>query len=194
MARILSFDIGKINLAYCLIEVNDDPTIMPVVQEWGKIDLTLGKGGKTTMRECISNLAKIINSMQFMWTYEIPTHVIIESQGQHAVALQSIGVALLGMLDVLSRVQYNKEVTTACITPSTKFKKFGEPNYEAGDTKNKQYTKRKQRSVEMATNFLMQWGDANAAKLFADSKNDRDLADAMTNACAYIQIHIRKLT
>ena len=27
MARILSFDIGKINLAYCLIEVDDDPKI-----------------------------------------------------------------------------------------------------------------------------------------------------------------------
>ena len=180
--RVLSWDIGKKNMAYCLLEFHEQPATTandpspPRVLQWGTIDITTT--GKTT-RDYTQNLIDFIKQhMDWIQQTEL---CLLENQSKYAPTLQCLAAALHAALYSLVPT-----MRFANVSASLKFKTFLQADITEADTAKSTYTKHKKLGQQLVVTLLGQWNDVGALELFAQINQNKDMADALTNAAAFI--------
>jgi hypothetical protein len=176
--KILSWDIGIKNLAYCLIDVPSDGS-NPAVLEWKTICVECG--GK--FRDCLEKFIEHAYSQQ--WMYTEPNIVLIEFQLRSNPLMQQMAATVHATLKALS-IAANHNLEIAYINSSTKFRTFGGVDSDDGATRSQKYKDTKNKAREIALFVLENWADSDGLNTFDDNDKSYDLADALGNAAAYM--------
>jgi hypothetical protein len=182
--RVLSWDLGKKNMAYCYINFQDAQT-PPEVLRWASIDIAFAG---TTMRDFSENLIDYIMENEWMVT-EVDV-CVMESQSRFAPTLQSLASVIHATLYTLAKLRYS-QIRFANVSGSVKFKQFLQADVAEDDSVKQVYTKHKKIGQYLTKAFLRQWGDTETLATFKELKYNRDMSDALCNACAYMKIHHR---
>lgn len=187
--RILSWDIGKKNMAYCHLDVSVSTCR---VLHWATVDLAPTAkldGSKPTLRDCEEALVEHILLNQWMVT-DVDV-CVLESQSPYAPQLQCLASAIHTTIYTLARClnQSYPPPLFVNICASAKFRTFHcQPEVVDGETRKQQYTKHKKTAQQLALFLLEQWGDKAALMQFQAASCNRDMADALCNGAAHVFI------
>lgn len=200
MPRLLSFDMGFRNLSYCLIEfhdgTNDTPVHAPQIMRWGTesiIDLK-----RPTTAQIIEAGARFV--VRNPWTYDEPDIVVFEVQMKTNPKMQKLLACMHAMIYAFA-ANVGNEIVIDYVKPKLKFTYFDTmvphltQSPPAGMTASQEYRHRKRVAAAMTEAFLAMWsptysGDEKTLfiDLFHETKPNFDLADSLTNACAYAKL------
>lgn len=178
---VLSFDIGTRNLAFALVDVDDDGGAY-CVQRVGVIDL-----GSNVSRIALERLRDVLASAAFAWAFDVDIvdAYVIEQQPSNGVFKQ-ISLNLAAHFSMHDSLILGGAVLrpVRMMSPLQKFKLFPDL-YD----KNLTYVRRKEAGVEMARRILASACNESARSFFEAHafKQQTDMADAIIQACQYLK-------
>lgn len=182
---VLSFDLGFRNLSYCLVDFSAGHT--PEIIVWGNESITDLKSPTTS--QVIEAGARFI--LRNEWTYLLPDMVVFEAQMRENPKMVKLSSAMHSAITVMSSAVKNP-IDIHYVKPFLKFKYFlSDGDYKPKDPKTagQLYKIRKDVARDLTIAFLEDWKDTTNLEYFTKSAGScRDMADSLTNGCAFARL------
>jgi hypothetical protein len=180
--KILSFDCGIKNLAYCLLEVDKTAATLSIV-EWDIINIISGdKSVKSVKFGDLASLLMESLKLTFDGSYD---YILIENQP----CIKNPTMKSIQMMIYSYFLLYQPPSTQLLlISASNKLKPIVIPPGYTGSTSTSDYKKKKEAAVEITRFYLREVlkDQANEIKLGAEKKKD-DLCDSFLQAIYFIK-------
>jgi len=204
--KILSFDVGIVNLAYCIIEKNGEssPTIKsnnevvaessPTILHWEIIELSK-KGNTFSAHIATSGIAELyltlINQLDqrpYLCDVDI---VLIEKQPSFNPKMRIIAGCLQTYFYIRGVVdkQTDKINSVEFFSPKHKLKCYNGPELDIsnkGKIVKGKYAQTKKMGVAIARVKLEEYSESEWVKVFENSKKKDDLSDCYLQALTYL--------
>lgn len=188
--KILSFDVGIINLAYCIFETTTEKIL-----HWGIIDL---KGSQTFSAKVPSgngNIAKAANDIHISLIKSLDLHpflldvdyVVIEKQPSFNPKMRIIGGCLQSYFyirGVIDRVGIPIK-SIEFFSPKHKLKCYTGPELTITSKAKSKYTQTKKMGILIAMAKLDEYNETEFKRVFEASKKKDDLADCYLQAITF---------
>jgi len=188
--KILSFDVGIVNLAYCIIETGEQPKIV----NWEIIELSK-KGNSFTAHIATSGIAELyltlINQLdQRAFLCDVDT-VLIEKQPSFNPKMRIIAGCLQTYFYIRGVVDKNKINSVEFFSPKHKLKCYDGPELDISSKNGKvvkgKYAQTKKMGILIARSKLQEFNETPEwVNLFENSKKKDDLSDCYLQALTYI--------
>jgi len=190
--KILSFDVGIVNLAYCIIETNENS---PKILNWEIIELSK-KGSTFTAHIASSGVAELyltlINQLdQRPFLKEVDV-VLIEKQPSFNPKMRIIAGCLQtyfyirGVVDKLEA----KIRSVEFFSPKHKLKCYDGPELDISSKNGKivkgKYAQTKKMGIAIARSKLEEYSEIDKIPFFENHKKKDDLSDCYLQALTYI--------
>ena len=192
--KILSFDVGIINLAYCIFE-----TTTSKITHWGIIDLCENKSkvkfsakvpsGKASIAKAANDihitLIKSLDNLAFLLEVD---YVVIEKQPSFNPKMRIIGGCLQSYFYIRGVVDkyVNKITSIEFFSPKHKLKCYTGPELTLESKVKSKYAQTKKMGILIARSKLNELNETNEFKqLFETSKKKDDLADCYLQAITF---------
>lgn len=189
--KILSFDVGIVNLAYCIIESEPEPKIL----HWEIIELT--KKGNTFsahiatsgIAELYLTLIKQLDQRPFLCETDI---VLIEKQPSFNPKMRIIAGCLQTYFYIRGVVdrQESKIKSVEFFSPKHKLKCYSGPELDIsrnGKVVKGKYAQTKKMGIAIAKAKLEEYTESETMiKFYNDSKKKDDLSDCYLQALTYL--------
>ena len=187
--KILSFDVGIINLAYCIIESENEPKII----HWEII--TINESGKnftahissSGVSELYINLIKQLDLRQHLLNVDI---VLIEKQPSFNPKMRIIAGCLQTYFYIRGVVDRNIIKSVEFFSPKNKLKCYTGPELDIsrnGKIVKGKYAQTKKMGVLIARSKLEEYTETKEkCDFFENSKKKDDLSDCYLQALTYI--------
>ena len=188
--KILSFDVGIINLAYCIIESENEPKII----HWEII--TINESGKnftahissSGVSELYINLIKQLDLRQHLLNVDI---VLIEKQPSFNPKMRIIAGCLQTYFYIRGVVDRNIIKSVEFFSPKNKLKCYTGPELDISSKNGKivkgKYAQTKKMGVLIARSKLEEYTETKEkCDFFENSKKKDDLSDCYLQALTYI--------
>ena len=196
--KILSFDVGIINLAYCIFDSN-----LSKITHWGIIDLcercdkatvkvkfsAKVPSGKENIAKAANdihiNLIKSLDNLPFLLETD---YVVIEKQPSFNPKMRIIGGCLQSYFYIRGVVDKNIEKITSIefFSPKHKLKCYTGPELKLESKVKSKYAQTKKMGILIARSKLNELNETNEFKqLFETSKKKDDLADCYLQAITF---------
>jgi hypothetical protein len=196
MVKILSFDVGIINLAYCIFDSE-----LNKIQDWGIIDLKVeGFSGKVPSG-LNKNMAKAANDIHVTLIKKLDSfpillnvdYVVIEKQPSFNPKMRIIAGCLQTYFYIRGVVD-KKDTPIKSVeffSPKHKLKCYTGPEIDIssknGKTVKGKYAQTKKMGVEIARRKLEEYNETREfTELFESSKKRDDLSDCYLQALTYL--------
>jgi hypothetical protein len=188
--KVLSFDVGIINLAYCIFE-----TTTSKILHWGIIDLKVhGFSGKVPSGN--GALAKSANDIHISLIHELDTlkflldvdYVVIEKQPSFNPKMRIIGGCLQSYFYIRGIVDkpHQKITSIEFFSPKHKLKCYTGPELTIESKAKSKYTQTKKMGILITKEKLDEFEETPENKmLFETSKKKDDLADSYLQAITF---------
>jgi len=189
MVKILSFDVGIINLAYCIFDSE-----LNKIQDWGIIDLKVeGFSGKVPSG-LNKNMAKAANDIHVTLIKKLDSfpillnvdYVVIEKQPSFNPKMRIIGGCLQSYFYIRGIVDNPKITSIEFFSPKHKLKCYIGPELTIESKAKSKYTQTKKMGILIAQAKLDEFDESmNFKQLFEKSKKKDDLADCYLQAITF---------
>ena len=189
MVKILSFDVGIINLAYCIFDSE-----LNKIQDWGIIDLKVeGFSGKIPSG-LNKNMAKTANDIHVTLIKKLDSfpillnvdYVVIEKQPSFNPKMRIIGGCLQSYFYIRGIVDQHKITSIEFFSPKHKLKCYTGPELTIESKAKSKYTQTKKMGILIAQAKLDEFDESmNFKQLFEKSKKKDDLADCYLQAITF---------
>jgi hypothetical protein len=169
MTKVLAFDIGTRNLAFCMVD--HDGAVSPTILDWGLIDLGIKKGASPkTIHSAVKRL------IHDRFSSDPSVHVVIESQAVARQVMKTIATVIFSQFHMagfahVSIISARQKLS--CASPDTI----------------KTYEQRKAQAI-LHTSATLTACPHNVhwlTELFNLARKKDDLADAYLTALAYLR-------
>ena len=186
--RILSFDVGIINLAYCIF----DSTTYKILN-WGIIDLKVS-GFTAKVPSGKASIAKAANDIHITLIKELDAlpillnvdYVVIEKQPSFNPKMRIIGGCLQTYFYIRGIVDNLKITSIEFFSPKHKLKCYTGPEIKLESKVKSKYAQTKKTGIIIAKLKLNEFNEKNEFKLqFENSKKKDDLADCYLQAITF---------
>jgi hypothetical protein len=187
--KILSFDVGIINLAYCIFDSE-----LNKIQDWGIIDLKVeGFSGKVPSG-LNKNMAKAANDIHVTLIKKLDSfpillnvdYVVIEKQPSFNPKMRIIGGCLQSYFYIRGIVDNPKITSIEFFSPKHKLKCYTGPELTIESKAKSKYTQTKKMGILIAQAKLDEFDESmNFKQLFEKSKKKDDLADCYLQAITF---------
>jgi hypothetical protein len=192
--KILSFDVGIVNLAYCIIEKNENQD--PKILYWEIIELTK-KGNTFSAHIATSGIAELyltlitqLDQRQHLCNVDI---VLIEKQPSFNPKMRIIAGCLQTYFYIRGVVDKRTEKIRSVefFSPKHKLKCYTGPELDISSKNGKivkgKYAQTKKMGVAIAKVKLEEYSESETMiKLYNDSKKKDDLSDCYLQALTYL--------
>jgi hypothetical protein len=190
--KILSFDVGIVNLAYCIVETNID--VAPKIIYWEIIELSK-KGNSFTAHIATSGIAELyltlinrLDQRQFLCDVDI---VVIEKQPSFNPKMRIIAGCLQTYFYIRGVVDKNRIKSVEFFSPKHKLKCYSGPELDISSKNGKivkgKYAQTKKMGILIARSKLQEFNETPEwVNLFENSKKKDDLSDCYLQALTYI--------
>ena len=189
--RILSFDVGIINLAYCIFESTTEK-----ITHWGIIDLKSNESvvfsaripnGNSTIARAANDihitLIKSLDSLPFLLDVD---YVVIEKQPSFNPKMRIIGGCLQSYFYIRGVVDQPRIVSIEFFSPKHKLKCYTGPQLTIESKSKSKYVQTKKMGILIAQAKLQEFDESDDfMKLFRSSKKQDDLADSYLQAITF---------
>jgi len=186
--KILSFDVGIINLAYCIFDSDNSKII-----QWGIIDLKItdfsGKipNGNSSIAKAANDihvtLIKKLDSLPFLLETD---YVVIEKQPSFNPKMRIIGGCLQSYFYIRGIIDNPKITSIEFFSPKHKLKCYTGPQLTIESKAKSKYTQTKKMGILIAQAKLEEFEESMLNKeLFEKSKKKDDLADCYLQAITF---------
>jgi hypothetical protein len=187
--KILSFDVGIINLAYCIFDTNSCK-----IDYWGIIDLKV-KDFSGTVPSGNAAIAKSANDIHITLITELDhreylksvDYVVIEKQPSFNPKMRIIGGCLQsyfyirGIVDSVDKIK-----SVEFFSPKHKLKCYTGPALTIESKSKNRYTQTKKMGILIAQQKLQEFDETETFKTqFATSRKQDDLADCYLQAITF---------
>ena len=184
--KILSFDVGIVNLAYCIIDNFN-------IQKWEVITIPSEKKfsahiSSSGVSELYINLIKELDNRIFLLDVDI---VLIEKQPSFNPKMRIIAGCLqtyFYIRGVVDRVE-NKIRSVEFFSPKNKLKCYTGPALDISSKNGKvvkgKYAQTKKMGIEIARSKLEEYSETNFVEFFEKNKKKDDLSDCYLQALTY---------
>jgi hypothetical protein len=190
---ILSFDVGIVNLAYCIVETNGENG--PRILYWEIIELSK-KGNSFTAHIASSGIAELyltlINQLDQRPHMKNVDIVLIEKQPSFNPKMRIIAGCLQTYFYIRGVVdkQVDKIKSVEFFSPKHKLKCYDGPEIDISSKNGKivkgKYAQTKKMGVVIARSKLEEYMETEWLKVFENSKKKDDLSDCYLQALTYI--------
>jgi hypothetical protein len=195
--KILSFDVGIVNLAYCVLETLPEPKIL----HWEIIELTK-KGNSFTAHITTSGIAELyltlINCLdERPHLLQVDT-VVIEKQPSFNPKMRIVAGCLQTYFYIRGVVdkQTEKIKSVEFFSPKNKLKCYTGPELDIRSKNGKivkgKYAQTKKMGVAIARSKLEDYSEVEMMKFFENSKKKDDLSDCYLQALTYTSFKVPK--
>ena len=186
--KILSFDVGIINLAYCIIN-----TVSQKIEQWEIIELSAknftakvpsgNKNMAAAANDIHINLIRALDSRPFLLNVDT---VLIEKQPSFNPKMRIIGGCLQSYFYIRGVVD-NKSITSVeFFSPKHKLKCYTGPQLVLQSKAKGKYAQTKKMGIMIAEIKLNEYSETETTKkIFKDSKKKDDLSDSYLQALTY---------
>ena len=196
--KVLSFDVGIVNLAYCIIEKNGDEE--PKILHWEIIELSK-KGNTFSAHIATSGIAELyltlINQLdQRPHLCDIDI-VLIEKQPSFNPKMRIIAGCLQTYFYIRGVVDKpaDKIRSVEFFSPKHKLKCYDGPELDISSKNGKivkgKYAQTKKMGVAIAKTKLEDYNESEWVKVFENSKKKDDLSDCYLQALTYLMFKQR---
>lgn len=176
--RVLSFDIGIHNLAFCLLETTQG-VAGAVIEDWDVIDLKKDRNVKHTFTDIAESLMHELHDRFVDDNYDL---VVIENQPvQKNPTMKSIQMIVFTYFMVL-RHQRNPDCRIALVSASNKLKVREKPEGLDSISAASKYAITKKKGIALAEHYLanvLTRVNADTIAVFHKHKKRDDLADSL---------------
>jgi hypothetical protein len=195
--KILSFDVGIVNLAYCIVETGNE---YPKILNWEIIELSK-KGNSFTAHIASSGIAELyitlINELDRRLFLKEVDIVLIEKQPSFNPKMRIIAGCLQTYFYIRGVVdkQDNKINSVEFFSPKNKLKCYDGPELDIssknGKTVKSKYAQTKKMGVAIARSKLDEYNENDISIFFENSKKKDDLSDCYLQALTYITFKLK---
>ena len=188
--KILSFDVGIINLAYCIFDSETNKIL-----KWGIIDLKVHNfsatvpSGRASIAQAANDihitLIKCLDSLSILLDVD---YVVIEKQPSFNPKMRIIGGCLQSYFYIRGIVDKTSEKITSIefFSPKHKLKCYTGPKLTIKSKAKSKYTQTKKMGILIAQAKLDEFNEIHEFKqLFQTSKKQDDLADCYLQAITF---------
>ena len=184
--RVLSFDCGVVNLAWCVYDCSGDKH---EILDWQVIDLSQLDSGKNPVCEVLINFLDQKSISEWLQTVHSPNpdrcHIVVEKQPFRNSAAKSIEACLYNYFVIRGRVDAERlgqrVVDRVCIFSAT-HKLAGEKVVRG----KRAYRERKMKSIEIAARVSVVKDSPQWSRYLIDLPKKDDVCDALLQARAYV--------
>ena len=184
--KILSFDVGIINLAYCIIEINPDPKILFWEIINNEISNFNAKISSSSVSDLYINLIKNLDQRKHLLDVDI---VLIEKQPSFNPKMRIIAGCLQTYFYIRGVVDKTSITSVEFFSPKNKLKCYSGPELDIsrnGKIVKGKYAQTKKMGVAIAKVKLDEYAEIEWLKVFENSKKKDDLSDCYLQALTYI--------
>jgi hypothetical protein len=193
--KILSFDVGIVNLAYCVIEKNGNEDSSPKILHWEIIELSK-KGNTFSAHIATSGIAELyltlINQLDQRPHLKEIDIVLIEKQPSFNPKMRIIAGCLQTYFYIRGVVDKptDKIHSVEFFSPKHKLKCYDGPVLDISSNNGKvvkgKYAQTKKMGVAIARTKLEDYNETEWLKAFENSKKKDDLSDCYLQALTYL--------
>ena len=189
MVKILSFDVGIINLAYCIFDSNTCKIL-----NWDIIDLKFSNFSAKIPSGQNKNIAKAANDIHITLIKELDAlpfllnvdYIVIEKQPSFNPKMRIIGGCLQSYFYIRGIVDKPTITSIEFFSPKHKLKCYTGPELVLESKVKSKYAQTKKMGVLIAKVKLNEFDEVdNFKQLFEKSKKKDDLADCYLQAITY---------
>jgi len=196
--KILSFDVGIVNLAYCIIETEPEPKIV----HWEIIELTK-KGNTFSAHIASSGIAELyltlinqLDNRKFLLDTDI---VLIEKQPSFNPKMRIVAGCLQTYFYIRGVVDNPHPIKSIeFFSPKHKLKCYNGPELDISSKNGKvvkgKYAQTKKMGIAIARSKLEEYSETEQLKFFESSKKKDDLSDCYLQALTYLSFKQPTLT
>ena len=198
--KILSFDVGIINLAYCIIETGEiNPESFkiihgesfPKILYWEIINNEISnfnaKISSSSVSDLYINLIKNLDHRKHLLDVDI---VLIEKQPSFNPKMRIIAGCLQTYFYIRGVVDRNSIQSVEFFSPKNKLKCYSGPELDISSKNGKivkgKYAQTKKMGVAIAKVKLEEYSESEWLKVFENSKKKDDLSDCYLQALTYL--------
>ena len=186
--KILSFDVGIINLAYCIIN-----TVSQKIEQWEIIELSAknftakvpsgNKNMAAAANDIHINLIRALDSRPFLLNVDT---VLIEKQPSFNPKMRIIGGCLQSYFYIRGVVDLGSITSVEFFSPKHKLKCYTGPQLVLQSKAKGKYAQTKKMGIMIAEIKLNEYSETETTKkIFKDSKKKDDLSDSYLQALTY---------
>lgn len=184
MTRVLAFDIGVCNFAYCIADINSNGE-PPVIVKCANSRIG---NAKDPIAILITNMAEFLHTHKSILQDDIHSVIIEQQVALKASKNQSLSAALYMYYANLIATQHPTLTEVRFVNPRAKFKKIAELPYEVLDPyrtqlKEARGSSLKKLSVDVVKILLVHWKCFAAYETVCSAKKADDLADSLLYSC-----------
>ena len=173
--KVLSFDVGIINLAYCIFD-----TSISKILHWEVINFELSK--TNVVDGIYTNLIRELDARKHLLDID---QVIIEKQPSFNPKMRIVAGCLQTYFYIRAVVDLDRKIKVEFFSPKHKLKCYTGPPIIIDSVKSK-YSKTKKMGVLITASKLKEYHETeNVIELFEKSKKKDDLADCYLQAVTY---------
>ena len=182
--KILSWDVGIYNLAYCILEIDEDRS-KTIIHDWDILNLgdsVLYKKDRTKFYE---NIFLKLDDIKSLLNVDM---VLIENQPcMKNPSMKTIQVILYSYFMIKGFHNESNSITRIdFVSPTNKLKCYDGPPIDC--TKKSKYAQRKYFAIEHTKYFLKDYPEY--LEIFSKNKKKDDLADSFLQALYYKNIKL----
>ena len=195
--RVLSFDVGIVNLAYCILESDGTPKLL----HWEIIELAK-RGNTFSAHIASSGIAELyltlINELDKRPHLLATDIVLIEKQPSFNPKMRIIAGCLQTYFYIRGVIDkdLNKISSVEFFSPKHKLKCYTGPEIDIssknGKTVKGKYAQTKKMGVAIARIKLEEYNETDQLKIFENSKKKDDLSDCYLQALTYLMFKENK--